>query len=358
MQPALLGTFAAIALFFYTPKSQAQTSVSQGIATYYNDKWVGKPTSSGELLDKTSFTCAHSSYPLGTLLRITNLSTEQAIVVRVNDKQPKTSVFIATVTRRGAEILGMVAVGGKLPVSVEMVEGMPVGKWEPSATTAVNADFNIDKIPQAVSIADMPPPSAVANGTSSGAQSALTQAIPPPPVAIPAATPIAFRKMGAKTLTTNRSANPLEAEKITAQPAEKITAQPVQKITAQAAAKPLNEPAQKMAAPLRIKANEDPSFQLKTVHHSEANVTPSGFAIQMGAMDTYEKAIELVTKLNNQDKIDNVLITSKTDATTNYYKVLVGPFADASIAKQYREACKQNNVDCFVVDLVTMMPVQ
>jgi rare lipoprotein A len=350
MQPALLGTFAALALFFYTPKIQAQTSVSQGIATYYNDKWVGKPTSSGELLDKTSFTCAHSSYPLGTLLRITNLSTEQAIVVRVNDKQPKTSVFIATVTRRGAEILGMVAVGGKLPVSVEMVDGMPVGKWEPSATTAVNADFNIDKIPQAVSIADMPPPSAVANGTSSGAQSALTQAIPPPPVAIPAATPIAFRKMGAKTLTTNRSANPPAPEQIMAQPTAKITEQP--------ATKPLNEPAQKMAAPMRIKANEDPSFQLKTVHHSEANVTPSGFAIQMGAMDTYEKAIELVTKLNNQDKIDNVLITSKTDATTHLYKILVGPFPDAAIAKQYREACKKNNVDCFVVDLVTMMPVQ
>jgi cell division septation protein DedD len=188
----------------------------------------------------------------------------------------------------------------------------------------------------------MPPPSAVANGASNGMQSALTQAIPPPPVAIPAATPIAFRKMGAKTLTTNRSTSPPAPEKITEQPV----------------AKPINEPAQKMAAPARVKANEDPSFQLKAVHHSEANVTPSGFAIQMGAMDTYEKAIELVTKLNNQDKIDNVLITSKTDATTNYYKVLVGPFADAAIAKQYREACKKNNVDCFVVDLVTMMPVQ
>lgn len=324
MQSLFMGCITAYSLFWST-EIFAQASLSQGIATYYNDKWVGKPTSSGEILDKTSFTCAHSSYPMGTLLKLTNPITNDAIVVRVNNKQAKNSLYIATVTRRSAEIMGMLQVSGKMLVTVEMVEGIPVGKWEAADEPGIIiADFGTDDVPKAVSIENMTPPSAIATDRI------RAKTMPEQPTSLLPS----YKKLGMKT--------------IAARPAAKTNEPPETTNTTEAIETPKT----------RLKANEDPDFRVKAVQHSEKTITPNGFGVQMGAMDTHEKAIELVSKLNNQDKISDVLMTTKSAATDNLYKIMVGPFEDITIARQYREACKKNNIDCFIVDLTTMQMMQ
>jgi rare lipoprotein A (peptidoglycan hydrolase) len=323
MKPFFSGCISLLCLLLAFP-TVAQDESTQGIATYYNDKWTGKPTSSGEILDKVSFTCAHRTYPMGTLLKVTNTATGTAVVVRVNDKEPKTSIYIVTVTRRAAEILDMIKLGGKMPATVEMVQGLPVGKWEPNEAPAeVVADFEATQTPQSVSIADMPPPAIATDGRAKAAEASK------PPV-------VGFKKMGLKTAVPPTEA--LSSESVVPQPQPAQPAQP-EKI-------------------VRLTAAEDPNFKIKAVQHKETTLTPTGFAVQMGAMNTHEKAIELVSKLNNQDKINNVMMTSKSDSTGDMYKILVGPFDDVAVAKQYRDACRKNGITCFVVDVKTMIMVQ
>ena len=49
---------------------------SIGYASFYADKFVGRKTANGELFSQKKFTCAHNSLPLGTMIRVTNLSNQ------------------------------------------------------------------------------------------------------------------------------------------------------------------------------------------------------------------------------------------------------------------------------------------
>ena len=52
-----------------------------GKASFYSKKSTGRMTASGERLHHDSLTCAHRTYPFGTLLQITNPSNSRMIVV-------------------------------------------------------------------------------------------------------------------------------------------------------------------------------------------------------------------------------------------------------------------------------------
>ena len=59
-----------------------------GVASYYADKFHGRLTSNGEVYDMYGLTAAHPSYPHETIIRVTNLSNNRSVVVRVNDRMP------------------------------------------------------------------------------------------------------------------------------------------------------------------------------------------------------------------------------------------------------------------------------
>ena len=64
--------------------SQQQTN---GTATYYNDKYHGKKTASGEIYNKEGLTCAADKrvYKFGTKLKITNITNNKSVIVKVTD---------------------------------------------------------------------------------------------------------------------------------------------------------------------------------------------------------------------------------------------------------------------------------
>lgn len=70
-------------MFLFPLEVRAQ----QGSIEVYVDSHRGNPTSSGELYDPSGFTAAHAVLPVGTVLRVTNSSTGQAVDVRVNDRK-------------------------------------------------------------------------------------------------------------------------------------------------------------------------------------------------------------------------------------------------------------------------------
>jgi len=77
--------------------------VQTGIASWYGDHHQGRRTASGERFDMYALTAAHRSLPFGTILRVTNLKTGKAVVVRINDRGP----YI------GRRILDLSAAAGK-----------------------------------------------------------------------------------------------------------------------------------------------------------------------------------------------------------------------------------------------------
>ncbi len=87
----------------------AQTQTGQ--ASYYADKFEGKPTASGELYAKDKLTAAHKTYPFGTILKVTNLANNKSVEVRVNDRGPWTKGRIIDLSRAAAEQLNMIQSG-------------------------------------------------------------------------------------------------------------------------------------------------------------------------------------------------------------------------------------------------------
>lgn len=68
------------------PSSQGFSQT--GTASWYGNKFHGHLTANGEIYDMYAMTAAHTSLPLPTYLRVTNLANNRQVIVRVNDRGP------------------------------------------------------------------------------------------------------------------------------------------------------------------------------------------------------------------------------------------------------------------------------
>jgi len=91
-----------------------------GIASWYGGFFHGRPTSSGEIYDQNALTAAHRFLPFGTIVRVTNLSTNQSVLVRVNDRGGFIKGRVIDLSRRAAEEIG-IGSKGKALVQLEIV---------------------------------------------------------------------------------------------------------------------------------------------------------------------------------------------------------------------------------------------
>lgn len=55
-------------------------------ASWYGDKFKGKPTASGYLFNPKEYTCASNKYKFGTVLKVTNVDNGKFVVVVVTDR--------------------------------------------------------------------------------------------------------------------------------------------------------------------------------------------------------------------------------------------------------------------------------
>lgn len=70
------------------PYSPGSAPGEIGYASWYGDKFHGRPTASGEQYDMYHFTAAHRTAPFGTRFRVVNLENDKSVVVRINDRGP------------------------------------------------------------------------------------------------------------------------------------------------------------------------------------------------------------------------------------------------------------------------------
>lgn len=99
--------------------------VQKGKASYYSKRATGSRTSSGERLHHDSLTCAHRTYPFGTMLKVTNPENDRSVVVRVTDRGPHARGRIIDLSWGAAKQLGIIERGVAM-VIVEAVENYVV----------------------------------------------------------------------------------------------------------------------------------------------------------------------------------------------------------------------------------------
>jgi rare lipoprotein A len=92
-----------------------------GRASYYSDKFEGKKTSSGEIFKQKLMTGAHKTLSFGTIVKITNLSNNEHVKVKINDRLSPKSSSIIDVTTKVAKKLDFIK-DGHTQVQIEIVE--------------------------------------------------------------------------------------------------------------------------------------------------------------------------------------------------------------------------------------------
>jgi len=107
-----------ILLFAIATSFTALAQTQSGKASFYSKKFTGRKTANGERLHHDSLTCAHKTYPFGTLLKVTNPENGVHVIVRVTDRGPYVKGRIIDLSVRAAKELGIFA-QGIAPVIVE-----------------------------------------------------------------------------------------------------------------------------------------------------------------------------------------------------------------------------------------------
>ena len=77
-----------------------------GKASYYATKFEGNKTASGEIYDPNKMTAAHPTFPFGTIVRVMNLYNNKIVIVRINDRGPKSRSRIIELSYAAAQKLG------------------------------------------------------------------------------------------------------------------------------------------------------------------------------------------------------------------------------------------------------------
>jgi rare lipoprotein A len=105
MRKAILATMA-LAITAAAPLL-ARSDIGSGIASYYGNEFNGRRTASGERFDPGKLTAAHRSLRFGTQVRVTNISNNKAVVVRINDRGPWTKGRIIDLSQAAARQIGL-----------------------------------------------------------------------------------------------------------------------------------------------------------------------------------------------------------------------------------------------------------
>jgi rare lipoprotein A len=101
--------------------SKEPTHTLQGVASWYGYPHHGRITASGRRFNMYEMTAAHRTLPLGTRLRVTNLTNGRAVTVTITDRGPFVNNRVLDLSYAAAREIGMV-VPGTAPVQLEIIE--------------------------------------------------------------------------------------------------------------------------------------------------------------------------------------------------------------------------------------------
>ncbi|MCV2883969.1 septal ring lytic transglycosylase RlpA family protein [Aestuariibacter sp. AA17] len=107
----------------YTPMLSGKGYSATGTASWYGQKFHGHLTANGEVYDMFKLSAAHTTLPLPSVVRVTNLENGKQAVVRVNDRGPFHHSRIIDLSYAAAMKLGMLSTGtAKVKVDIMHVD--------------------------------------------------------------------------------------------------------------------------------------------------------------------------------------------------------------------------------------------
>ena len=95
----------------YYPLPDPDGFVQFGKASWYGKQFHGRPTASGEIYNMYRKSAAHKTLPMGTYVRVLNLSNKKGIVVRINDRGPFVKGRIIDLSYGAAKTIGLIGPG-------------------------------------------------------------------------------------------------------------------------------------------------------------------------------------------------------------------------------------------------------
>ena len=117
---------------FNLPANAKPLYVETGWASWYGPPYNNRKAANGEVYDMNAPTAAHRTLPLGSIVRVTNLSTGQRTLVRINDRGPFVAGRIIDLSLAAASEIG-VRRAGVARVKVEVMRApSPLdsgGRW-------------------------------------------------------------------------------------------------------------------------------------------------------------------------------------------------------------------------------------
>jgi rare lipoprotein A len=82
-----------------------------GIASFYDNKFEGRKTSNGELFTQKKLTAASNSLPLNCWVKVTNLSNQRSVIVRITDRMHAKNKRLIDLSRSAASKLAYIGKG-------------------------------------------------------------------------------------------------------------------------------------------------------------------------------------------------------------------------------------------------------
>ncbi len=87
------------------------TSTDVGLASWYGPPYAGRKGADGTVYDQNAMTAANLTLPLGTVVRVTNLTNNQSVVVRITDRGPFVRGRIIDLSLAAAKATGVYRAG-------------------------------------------------------------------------------------------------------------------------------------------------------------------------------------------------------------------------------------------------------
>jgi peptidoglycan lytic transglycosylase len=154
----------------YTVLKDSKNHKEKGIASWYGNKFHGRKTANGEIYDMFAMSAAHKTLPIPSYVRVTNLSNQRSIIVRINDRGPFHDGRIIDLSYAAAVKLGIQQAGTGL-VEIETLEPDQPQKKQAHKNTsagknkgpiylqigAFSNEFNAQELIEKINAKNLPP---------------------------------------------------------------------------------------------------------------------------------------------------------------------------------------------------------
>lgn len=114
------------------PADAKPIATEVGLASWYGPPYHNRRGSNGQIYNMHAMTAAHRTYPLGSVVRVTNVKTGSTALVRITDRGPFIRGRVIDLSLAAAEKLDVKKVG-VAKVKVELMQSSSVsetrGKW-------------------------------------------------------------------------------------------------------------------------------------------------------------------------------------------------------------------------------------